>query len=288
MSRMSFADLVRGTGINVVEEYKELLNLLTGRAYQIFPGSEFQGNMMEPCEERSFSDICDESFESLPIDIRGTCRTIAGFNAYHEYAPARVTNPNLDDLLLFAEYFLTFSYALGCLYKNPGFYIEGKINKRVLSHLMILKDRLHHTVVFDGDIIKLVPQDVIVSEVASNLPKEVSIKTFLYRHRSMAGKLEEKRHVLKLLGDQLEPIRADIQGSELRSAIFSLLNNMNIRHNNMKPGDAHYHAFVSGLSDKEREVWYDRLYDMMLAAFSGLNARNALGEYMRHKDVIGA
>lgn len=42
MSRMSFADLVRGTGVNVVEEYKELLNLLSGRAYQIFPGSGYE------------------------------------------------------------------------------------------------------------------------------------------------------------------------------------------------------------------------------------------------------
>ena len=288
MSRMTFADLVRGTGVNVVEEYNELLTLLHGKAYEIFPDSEFRGSMLGEYEERSFCDVCDENFIRLPKELKGTCRTIAKYNAYHRYSPERVMHPELDDLLMLVEYCLTFSCSLAVLFRDSGFYHERIINKHILDHLNDVKDKLHHTIVFDGCFVKLVPEDAIVVEVASRFPADVSIRTFLYRHRSMVGKLDEKKHVLKLLGDQLEPHRAELHDIELSGAIFAMLNKMNIRHNNMTVGDKNYRAFVAGLSENELEVWYDRLYDMMLAAFSKLNAQLALAEYNRHKDEIGA
>lgn len=288
MSRMTFADLVRGTGVNIAEEYNELVTLLHSKAYEVFQDPEFRGGMLGEYEERSFCNVCDENFLVLPKELRGTCRTMAKYNAYHRYFPERVMRPELDDLLMFAEYCLTFSCSLAALFRDSGLYHERIINKHILEHLNDVKDKLHHSIVFDGCFVKLVPEDAIVAEVASRLPADVSIRTFLYRHRSMVGKLDEKKHVLKLLGDQLEPRRGDLHDMELSGAIFAMLNQMNIRHNNTTEGDKNYRMFVAGLSKEELEVWYDRLYDMMLAAFSRLDAQPALVEYSFHKDEIGA
>ena len=70
MSRISFADLIRGAGVNIVEEYRELLTLLRGRACDVFPDYEFQGGLCKEYECRSFCNICDENFLSLPKEIR--------------------------------------------------------------------------------------------------------------------------------------------------------------------------------------------------------------------------
>ena len=288
MSRMSFSDLVRGTGVNYAEEYRSLLTLLTGKAYEIFPDSEFRGGLLDDCEIRSFCDVCDQNFEMLPVQLRGTCRTIGNFNCYYNFFPQNITNPTLDDLLLFAEYALTFSIEIQKIIKARSLYVEKLINQHILQHLFILKDKLQHDIVFDSVFVRLVPTDMVAVEIASQMPKDVSIKTLMYRHRSMIGNIREKKYVLKLLGDQLEPQRDSIDNRDLESAIFSILNNMNIRHNNVCKGDKNYRPFVGGLSAQKLEAWYDRLYRMMLAAFAGLDTKNDLEVYKDSKDVIGS
>ena len=153
MSRKSFADLVRGAGVNCAEEYQTLLRLLNGRAYEIFPDREFQSDGLfagDTCEIRSFCDICNQNFEEFPVELRGTCRTIQSFNSYYQYYPESIQSPSLDDLLLLAEYSLTFSLALSRIIGKRGLFNEELINKHVTRHLFVLKDRLHHSMIPDG------------------------------------------------------------------------------------------------------------------------------------------
>lgn len=291
MARVSFADLVMSTGVNYKIEYKMLLTLLQGSAYRIFHDNELKGDIFGGSGEvRSFTDFCDEHFEKFPIRLRGTCRTLSVFNQYHNYYPDSIDEPGLDDLLTLCEYSMTFSCALQVVINKDGYYRREKIvNSHIIQHLKILVDKLHHKVVAEGPFARLVPEDVVVAEVASKLPKDVSIKTFIYRHRLMAGNIEKKKDVLLALGQQLESKRSDIRDSALENAIFAILNNMNIRHNNVDPKDpAKYHAFVAAMSPKDLEVWYDRLYEMMLAAFAKLDAAQGIALYEANKKAISS
>ena len=100
MARISFADLVRNADVNYQVEYKTLLTLLNGSACKIFPDREFKGDILfgGECERRSFADFCDEHFESFSIKLRGTCRSMVGFNQYYKFYPERVEDPDLDAL----------------------------------------------------------------------------------------------------------------------------------------------------------------------------------------------
>ena len=291
MARISFADLVRNAGVNYQAEYKTLLMLLNGSANKIFPDREFKGDYMfgYEGERRSFADFCDEHFESFPIELRGTCRSLSGFNQYIKFYPERVENPDLDALLTLTEYFMTFSSALQKRINSAGLYTEKTVNSHIIQHLNILLGKLHHKVVPEGPLVRLVPEDVVVAEVASNLPKELAIKAFLYRHRSMAGNIEKKRESLLSLGHQLESKRGLIHDKTLEAAIFSILNNMNIRHNNVDAENtAKYHEFVAKLESRELEKWYDRLYQMMVAAFARLDTAEDVAVYEANKRLIGA
>ena len=290
MARISFGDLVRNAGVNYQAEYRTLLTLLNGSACTIFPDREFKEDavFMGECEERSFANFCDEHFERFPIALRGTCRSLAGFNQYYEFYPEKISHPDLDAVLTLVEYFMTFSAALQAIIDSEGLYTEKVVNTHITQHIKILLGKLRHKAIVEGPFVRLVPEDVVVAEVSAKLPKELAIKTFLYRHRSMVGNIEKKREALLSLGHQLESSRDMIHDKSLESAIFSILNNMNIRHNNVDPKDtAKYREFVAKLESKELEKWYDRLYQMMIVAFARLDATEDIAAYEANKKFIG-
>lgn len=46
-----------------------------------------------------------------------------------------------------------------------------------------------------------------------------------------------------------------------------MLNNLNLRHNNIMPSDNNYKDFVAKMDIATLENWYDELYQMLLLAF---------------------
>ncbi len=292
MARLSLGDIVAATNVNVGIEFKLLWHMLNGRAYELFPDDAFKpdGMLGGDYDERSFFDVCDESFESFPVALRGTCRSLRGFTAYYGLNFDKVEKCSLDDLLLLVEFAGTFVVALDKVFKKSGgnFYSQKIINDHVSQHIVILAEKLGHKMIYEDQFVKLVPNDVVTIEVATKLPMYVAIKTFMYNHRSMRGNLAKKREVLLALGEQLEPRRNQIANSQLSGAIFNILNNMNIRHNNVAKGSVQYRPYVASLKSNELEIWYDRLYQMMLAAFSWIDSIDCCRKYEEFKDKIGA
>ena len=88
-----------------------------------------------------------------------------------------------------------------------------------------------------------------------------------------ANNLESKRKQLEQKDDALA------------TNIFSLLNNMNLRHNNCTEGDRYYNEVVAQMTDEELENWYDELYQMILLAYLELDNidRNKRVEELRKK-----
>lgn len=286
MGRISFSDLIRNTGVNYNEEYKTLVSLMFSAPSKLFSDCIFRYNPVHFVDnDISFYRLCDKNFFDFNRALRGTSRSMDGFNAYHAINIKGV-NPSLDSVLFLMEYCMTFLTQLENIYNNLGIRRLEFFFKRIREHISILSDNLGHRAIKDGVFVKYVPNDVVVSEVASNLPQEIAIRTFLYRHRSMKGNIEKKRDVLKAIGDILEPQRCFIKNTELSGAIFGLLNNINIRHNNITYGSKCYRPVVAKMSKEELEAWYDKLYDMMIAALALLGSQQALESYALEKNEL--
>lgn len=75
--------------------------------------------------------------------------------------------------------------------------------------------------------------------------------------------------ILLLLGDKLEGQRAKLKqiNKALEDSIFTLLNNLNLRHNNIDTDSKEYNSFVATMPKKEIESWYDEVYQLCLLAF---------------------
>ena len=286
MGRISFSDLVRNAGVKYDEEYNTLLSLMFSAPSKLFSDVMFHHNPLFGVEDDiPFYYLCDKFFCDFHLQLRGTSRSMDGFNNYHGIN-IRVAPPTLDSVLFLMEYSMTFLVQLEEIHKKLNDRIQMIFLKRIGEHISILSDNLGHRAIKDGVFVKYVPNDVVVSEVASNLPQEIAIRTFLYRHRSMKGNIEKKRDVLKAIGDILEPQRCFIKNTELSGAIFGLLNNINIRHNNITYGSKCYRPVVAKMSKEELEAWYDKLYDMMIAALALLGSQQALESYALEKNEL--
>ena len=114
------------------------------------------------------------------------------------------------------------------------------------------------------------PEATAVAEIVDN---DLSYKVLRYNHYMLKGDLKAKKDILLALGADLEPKRKQIQviDKELEDAIFYILNNLNLRHNNKTVGDKNYRQAVADMDDATMEGWYDELYQMMLLAYLQLD-----------------
>lgn len=123
----------------------------------------------------------------------------------------------------------------------------------------------------DGSFI-VVDKNPIAINAAGIVPDDnASIKIMEYNHFSLKGDIDGKKAILKELGDIIEPIldSKEWKGSaytKLGSDAGFLLNNFNIRHNNVE--GANKKEYISKLSSEELERWYDKTYDCILAVIT--------------------
>ena len=109
-----------------------------------------------------------------------------------------------------------------------------------------------------------------VTAAAEIVPDESSLDVIRYNHKSLQGDIEAKRAILLRFGAELEPKRKALheKNKTLEKNIFQMLNNLNIRHNNINEKDpAKYRKYVADMGKESLENWYDELYQMILLAF---------------------
>ncbi len=109
-------------------------------------------------------------------------------------------------------------------------------------------------------IIKISEEATAVAENYEDIAEDV----IEYKRFSLNGNLKRKRELLYNLSNKFEEIRPNLNQncqSDLVKDIGTILNGLNIRHNNKNE------EYVSNLSDEELEMWYDKAYDTMLLAF---------------------
>lgn len=130
----------------------------------------------------------------------------------------------------------------------------------------------------NGELV-IVEKDMLSSSVAET-NKNVSDKVIEYRRFILKGKIDEKREILNLLANEVEGMKAIFKGttySNFMEDVQFMLNNLNIRHNNIEGKNKK--QYVIDLPNEELERLYDKTFDMILGIF-------VIDKYIRDKNEI--
>ena len=184
----------------------------------------------------------------------------------------------LDDFISLSEILLNLWKAADATRnQNNGFTFGHNYNLM----LRIIEDNLtacNHKAMYDKahDYYLIVEAKPEVTAVAEIVEESLAFEVLRYNHRTLKGNLQEKRKILFLLGQSLEINRKQLQGinNQLADAIFNMLNNMGIRHNNQ-----HNEDVLANITEEELEEWYDELYQMMLLAELELDNIERMNKY---------
>ena len=206
----------------------------------------------------------EECFCLMPF--AGTACNLEDFNERNDFDFEYGEYPkSLDDLLLFCEYVYNFAVNMNA---SNDCYSEKAFG--VVRHIGALVDKLGYRFVEGGILWVLVPTNEEIEAAAEVAPPQAGNDLFRYDYRAYRGDLDGKRKILVSLATALEPHR--LQLSEIAkgftSDYFYLVNNLNIRHNNVESADSgKYKEFVAQMSDEELEDWYDTVRYMSATAF---------------------
>lgn len=148
----------------------------------------------------------------------------------------------------------------------------------------------NHKGVYFSDLEQLIviedkPEATAVAEIVD---EEVAFRVLRYNHYSLKGDLNAKKDILLALGADLEPKKKNIGkiDKKLEDGIFYILNNLNLRHNNITIGDPKYKPFVAKMDESTLESWYDELYQMMLLAYLQLDQADRFSRFETLKRSI--
>ena len=242
--RRTFADILNAVGVDVAVEYHSFYMLVY--------------------EEGGFYADMEECFQWMPF--AGTAYDLSDFNERNQlYFERFEYSDDLDDLLLLAEYVYNFACAM-----NSDQNLVTTRSLSIARHANTLADKIGYRFISDRGLYVLVPVNEGIGAAAEIAPEVIGNDLFRYDYRAYKGDLEGKRKILVGLAAGLEPHREELSkiAKDFTSDYFYMVNNLNIRHNNVEPIDSSkYKEYVALMSDEELEGWYDAVRYMSAAAF---------------------
>ena len=198
----------------------------------------------------------------LPANIRKTNCCINDFFENYGLDVLRVRKKDCDKLVLYIEIILTIlKHLKKCVH---GFPMLMDNVKMIIANATHLADVLNYEVKEWENTIILVPKKTelqLAEKYLTKKNKTLALDVWHYEHNSMKGNIEQKKAVLQNLGAFVEPFLTKMR-SPLRENVGFLLNNIHIRHNNLKGAKAN--SFVQGLEPSELESWYDKAFALLL------------------------
>ncbi len=271
MARRNFAEILKEANVDIKREYNRLYKWFYKDTVAVY---DFTKNVR-------FDKLCDGFF--LSLRIRGRCLSLDDFNeTYHFNFVENPGHIDVDFLVTFCEYCYNLIYELSCenLYDFKG---ADKACENFMDQILMVIESIGYEEYVDeeSDLSIFVPKNAPAMEVATILPKGLSYKLIEYNHHSLKGNLKGKAEILKALADQLEPQKDDLESidKQIKSDLFYLFNNLNIRHNNEDK--------IQNISEEELEEWYDYTYDMSLIAFMLLDKKDHKNEILELKKKLG-
>ena len=267
MKRKTFSEILKSASISLDLEYKRLFEMFyEEKLFALYYASP----------RYTFEQIVNNFFVNFPI--RGTARSLADFNKEYGFNFEKFPRSfDIDYLVLFCEYFYNLASALST-YIEHLYHEDYNENLQCINQIIMVIEKIGYQTLFLDGIMNFVPVNAPAIMVAEKLPETLSYKTIYYNHHSLKGDLEEKKLILKSLGDYLEPKRAALKAinKSIEDSIFFVLNSAGIRHNNFDPNDTkHYNEKFAKLSQAELENAYDDLYGLILIACLDLEYQKA-------------
>ena len=261
--RHTISDIVSNTNSDLKKEYKKLYDLL----YQKTKVFDDEKNL-------ALHDIFAKSFHFFYF--RETCLTLEEFDKKYGFKFEK--NPDgfsIDNLVSLAEYF--YNMIIG--YQSAAFRdysVYPLINTEFLiNYIMTLMHKIGYKTMQQNYFTLFVPASEEITAVAESdmLAKPLSEKTLLYNHYNMKGKIEDKKAILLQYASFLEGKRENLKKANkiLENDLFFILNNLNIRHNNIDPSlSSNYKPYIANMSADDLEELYDETYRMCLLAIMEL------------------
>lgn len=263
---------------------------------------ERENNYMEEyCKLERFCNTCYDSYGDAGYSINNLIDTyfwewedrgsFASFDELREYMgfglvkkgqkiEIKAKDVDINGYFSFCEMILTLLEAFRYHFSSD----LHRIKNAMVKTMQAVIENAGFEMKIVGREIRIVEKNAVAAEVADIVPDIADI-IIEYNHYLLRGNIEKKRVLLKQIADALEPKRKtlDSMQSSAPKDFFDLVNEMNIRHNNLDPSDTRrYNAVFASYTPAEREKWYDLLYEQALGLFVMLNQleRNkAIKEY---------
>ena len=182
-------------------------------------------------------------------------------------------NPSEEQVLTYLEFVSNMLYILSedILRRDGTKTVYCKLLPGAMQNIKIILDYLNYEQSFEDSrgIVILVSKNAAATAVVEYLDDDIGIEILRYNHFLLKGDIGGKRDILLRLGNLMEPLRNQIKelDKKLEDDCFYMLNNLNIRHNNLDETSKYYKPGLKDVPDNIMEKWYDLLYDKMLVAY---------------------
>lgn len=160
-----------------------------------------------------------------------------------------------------------------------------------LEQVKIVSSSIGYKLIRSNNRLIIVEDNAFANEAAQAVSEFADVKEALsileYNHFSNKGNIDRKKEILIKIASLLEPWRDDLNNNiEFKNVLklknnnkvlaleklFRMFNELNIRHNNED-------QMLTGLSDREIESWYDKIYTMSLFVILGKDIAQILADF---------
>lgn len=183
-----------------------------------------------------------------------------------------------DDVFIFIEFIL---YAIEYTPNNARMYTTmtggEDIYAEIIKKINTVLDETSHKIERINDFNIVVPKNYAVDQAAMLTTEDIAWKLYEYNHFSNNGKIDSKKTILKSIADYIEPILQNKKGNQAAILVSDMLNNLNIRHNNLDGNKKK--DFVTKMNKKTLEQWYDKTYNAIVYLLISEEWKKTRNEY---------
>lgn len=164
--------------------------------------------------------------------------------------------------------FFEFVFNIIKLYQQKRCYERADENyfNVLISNIENTLDKINYKIEDMGEYVIIIEKDPKAIAVAE-LYEDISENIIEYRRFAIQGNIERKKEILATLSKKIEAIESKLKNNEysyIINEVTSLLNNLDIRHNNIEGKNAN--EIVAEMTTEKLEEWYDKTYDTILLA----------------------
>ncbi len=245
--RSNMYDIIKGRKFNGAREY--------ARIWTLFNSADNIGPHITP-----LINLVDGNIQFFPDSFKNRALSLDDFNDTYGF---KFTHPSesitVQELISYCEYVVTlcdhlWKYASISLDYDSE-YLKDDLYRTVEGCM----DELGLIAAKKDEITIFVDKDPTVIAVAELVDESLAYDVKAFIHKQTKGDLQKKKTILKYLADDIEPQRNKLNSTNktLAGNLFQMFQKF-VRHNNSD------NPYISSLSPKEVEDYYDDIYHMWL------------------------